>query len=169
MKQISFASLFLLFPITAFGQGQASLPPPADTVAPDIPGVVAGGAQVRVVKYGFQGTEGPVALPDGGILFTETRANRITRVDPDGNASPFLENANGSNGLGFDPNRRLISVQTTPGQTKVGVLHPKGSEAVLADRYEGQPLKRPNDLVVDTRGGVYFSDSPGIYYIPPGG
>jgi gluconolactonase len=168
MKQIFFGSLLLLFSLTAFGQGQAPLPPPADTVAPDIPGVVAGGTKVQLIKYGFQGTEGPVALPDGGILFTETRASRITRIDPDGNASPFLENANGSNGLGFDPKGRLISVQTTAGQTKVGVLYPKGSETALADRYEGQPLKRPNDLVVDTKGGVYFSDSPGLYYIPPG-
>ena len=29
---------------------------------------------------------------------------------------------------------------------------------VLADAFEGQPLVRPNDLVIDKKGGIYFSD-----------
>ena len=32
---------------------------------------------------------------------------------------------------------------------------------VLVDSFEGQPLSRPNDLVIDRKGGVYFTD-----YIP---
>ena len=62
----------------------------------------------------------------------------------------FLENTNRSNSLAMDSKGRLISVQTTPGNTKVGVIYPKGSEAVLADNYQGKPFGRPNDLVVDT-------------------
>ena len=142
---------------------------PTETVTPHIPGVVAGGTRVQVIKYGFEGSEGPVAHPDGSLLFTETRASRITRVDSNGTVSTFLENTNESNGLGFDPEGRLVSVQRAPRQMKVGVLHPRGSEKVLADRFEGQPFVRPNDLVVTTKGGVYFTDAPGIYYIPPGG
>lgn len=169
------ATVFVMFIVlgsaVAFGQGQPQTPQkaPTDSVTPAIAGVVAGGTKVQVIKDGFQGSEGPVALPDGGILFTETRANRITKIDLDGNASTFLENANGSNGLGFDPKGRLISVQTTPGKAKVGVLFPKGSEGVLADTFENKPLVRPNDLVVGTKGSVYFTDSPGVYYINPGG
>jgi gluconolactonase len=143
--------------------------PPTETVTPHIPGVVAGGTRVQVIKYGFEGSEGPVAHPDGSLLFTETRASRITRIDNNGTVSTFLENTRESNGLGFDPEGRLISVQRAPGQNKVGVLFPRGSERVLADRFEGQPFVRLNDLVVTTKGGVYFTDAPGIYYIPPGG
>jgi gluconolactonase len=177
---IGMASWTALF---AQGRGQAPQGPPTETVAPDIAGVVAGGTKVQVIKDGFQGTEGPITLPDGSLIFTETNANRITRIDKDDGVSTFLENTNGSNGLAFDAKGRLISVQTTPGQTRIGVVYPKGSEAVLADNYDGKPFGRPNDLVVDRRGGVYFTEPggnvqpgappaplpPAVYYIPPGG
>lgn len=165
--------------------GQAPAPPATDTIAPSIPGVVAAGTKVAVIKEGFQGTEGPIALPDGSVIFTETNASRITKIDKDNNVTTFLENTNGSNGLAFDTKGRLITVQTTPGRTRVGVIYPKGSEALLADGFEG----RPNDLVVTKNGGVYFtvpgpvaaapgattpttppaSFVPYVYYIPPGG
>jgi len=176
----------LLCSSSSFGQPGGQPPPPAtDTVAPDIPGVVAAGTKVQVIKEGFQGTEGPIGLPDGSLIFTETNANRITKIDKDNNVSTFLENTNGSNGLAFDAKGRLITVQTTPGQTKIGVVYPKGSETVLADGFEGKPFGRPNDLVVDKKGGVYFTEPgpnaqpgatpaapplpPAVYYVPPGG
>jgi gluconolactonase len=161
---------------------QAPQTPPTDTVAPDIPGVVKGGTKVQFIKDGFQGTEGPIGMPDGSVIFTETNASRITKIDKDGNTSTFLENTNGSNGLAFDSKGRLISVQTTPGQARVGVIYPKGSEKTLADNFEGKPFTRPNDLVVDKKGGVYFTEPanvpsgapapalpPAVYYAPPEG
>ena len=100
-----------------------------------------------------------MGLPDGSLIFTETQANRITRIDKDtGATTTFLENSNGSNGLGFDAKGRLISVQTVPGQTRIGVVYPKGSVATLTDNFEGKPYGRPNDLVVAKNGGVYFSE-----------
>ena len=158
--------------------GQAAQAPPTDTVAPDIPGVVKGGTKIQVIKDGFEDTEGPIALPDGSLLFTETQASRLTKIDKDGNTSTFLEGTNGSNGLAFDSKGRLYSAQTTPGAMKVGIIYPKGSEMVLTDNFEGKPYNRPNDLVVDKNGGVYFTDfafqpsggmPAAIYYIPPGG
>lgn len=157
----------------AAGRGQAPLPVPTNLVASNIAGVVAGGTRIQLIKTGFQGAEGPVGMADGSVLFTETGASRITRIDPAGNISTFLENSNQSNGLAFDLKGRLIAVQRAPGNQKVGVLYPKGSETVLADSYEGKPFNRLNDIVVDRKGGVYFSDSigdnTGLYYIPPGG
>src|SRR5438128_6897424 len=38
----------------------------------------------------------------------------------------------------------------------IGVLSP--TRAVLADSFEGQPLVRPNDLVIDKKDGIYFTD-----------
>ena len=174
-------------PLLAQGAGRGQeQPPPTETVAPDIPGVVKGGTKVEVIKFGFQGTEGPIGMPDGSLIFTETQANRITRIAPDGTTSSFLENTNGSNGLAFDAKGRLISVQTTPGATRIGVIYPKGSEAVITDNFEGKPYGRPNDLVVSTKGAIYFSEPgpnapaagapppstppmpPAVYYVAPG-
>jgi gluconolactonase len=127
MRSARFTLLFVLLCSShSFAQRGQPPPPATDTVAPDIPGVVAGGTTVQVIKEGFQGTEGPIALPDGSLIFTETNANRITKIDKDNNTSTFLENTNGSNGLAFDSKGRLISVQTTPGQTKIGVIYPRG-------------------------------------------
>ena len=163
---------------------QPPMPTPTTTTA--IPGVVAAGTTVEVIKSGFTGTEGPVGLPDGSLIFTETQANRITRIDKDTNqTSTFLESTNGSNGLGFDAKGRLISVQTVPGQTRIGVIYPKGAVATLTDNFEGKPYGRPNDLVVAKNGGVYFSEpgpnatpgqpppapplAPAVYYVSPAG
>jgi gluconolactonase len=142
---------------------------------------VAGGTKVQVIRDDFDGTEGPITLPDGSLIFTETPANRITRIDGDGRTSTFLENTNGSNGLAFDSQGRLYSVQTV--KMQVGIIYPKGSEKVLTENYEGKPYARPNDLSVDKKGGVYFSDAGlnpnqnppppamplAVYYITPAG
>jgi gluconolactonase len=66
---------------------------------------------------------------------------------------------------------------------QVGIIYPKGSEKVLTDNYNGTVYARPNDLIVDKKGGVYFSDAGlnpdqnpppppmplAVYYINPAG
>jgi len=86
-------------------------------------------------------------------------ASRITRIAPDGKTSTFLENSNGSNGLGFTATGDLISVQTT--KAGVGVIYPASRAKTLVEDFEGTPLNRPNDLVVARNGGIYFTD-PGV-------
>ena len=153
------------------GQEQAAEAIAKDGTAPDIPGLVAGGTRIEFIKAGFEGTEGPVPLPDGSVIFSETNGNRITKIALDGSTSPFVEPSGGSNGIGFDSNGRLIATQTLEGKTGIAVVYPKGSETFLASDYQGQPFDRPNDLVIDKKGGVYFTD-PGpqrVFYVPSGG
>ncbi|MGC3982839.1 MAG: SMP-30/gluconolactonase/LRE family protein [Steroidobacteraceae bacterium] len=150
-----------------------------ELVTPVIKGVVAAGTRIEFIKEGFQGTEGPVALPDGTLIFTETQANRITRIAADGSTSSYLENTNGANGLGFNKQGELVAVLT--GKPGIGVLYPQDKARVLVDSYQGKALGRPNDLAVARNGGVYFTD-PGanaaagqppsptaVYYLNPKG
>jgi sugar lactone lactonase YvrE len=152
----------------------------ADVQTTAIAGVVNAGTKVEFIKEGFEGTEGPIGLPDGSALFTETRANRITRIAPDNSVSSYLENSNGSNGLAFDNDGKLVSVQNQ--KPRVGIVYPAGQEKTLAEQFESKPFQRPNDLVLDKRGGVYFTDigvipkeangepaRPAVYYIKPDG
>lgn len=152
----------------------------APLVTPPIPGVVPGGIELRPIKEGFTGTEGPIALPDGSVIFTETQANRITKINLDGTTANFIANSNGANGLGFSANGDLYAAQTL--KPSVGIIYPPEHAKVLADSFEGKPLNRPNDLVVDKKGGVYFTDpgvapkpgetsttQPAVYYIKPSG
>jgi gluconolactonase len=150
-----------------FAQGQRRLPPPTNLVTPTIPGVVAAGTKIELVNGDFRRTEGPVGMADGSLLFTE--ADSIIRIDHSGAVSTFVARSFASNGLGFDSKGRLISVQRPPGNEKVGVLYPPGSETTLADSYNGKPFSRLNDLVIDRRDGIYFSDAAGVYYLPAGG
>jgi gluconolactonase len=128
----------------------------------------------------LQGTEGPIALPDGTMVFCETILARIGKVGNDGKESVFVDAgvAGGPNGLTWGPKGRLIGATTAAGKVGVRVVYPKGSEAMLADNFDGKPFVRPNDLIADKKGGVYFTDPapgpnpslpPAVYYLPPTG
>jgi gluconolactonase len=147
--------------------GQEAAPPPASISATAIPGVLAAGTKIELVKAGLGRTEGPVAMADGSMLVSS--ANSILKVDLSDNVSTFIENSNQTNAMGWDQRGRLISVQRARGNEKLGVLYPRKQVATLADRYRGQPFAALNDLALDKRGGVYFTDTQGIYYFPPGG
>lgn len=129
----------------------------AQEVTPAIKDVVAAGTRIEFIKEGFQGTEGPIALPDGTLIFTETAANRLTRIAADGSTASWLENTNGANSLSFNKQGELVAVLTGK-PTGIGVLYPQDKARILVDNHQGKPFGRPNDLVVDKRGGVYFTD-----------
>lgn len=173
MKRVAgtaMAMAVLLWLAPVFGQGGAPAQPPAtNTVATSIPGVVAGGTTVQFIKEGFQGAEGPVGLPDGSVIFTATGGKQIMRIDQKDQVTTYLNFA--SSGLGFDPKGRLIATSREEGKDGVVVLSAKGVEAVLADRTTDPGLSFVNDLVVDRKGGVYYTDpnNARVTYITPGG
>jgi len=141
--------------------------PPARFTAPSIPGVVAAGTTIELVATDLRRTEGPVAMQDGSMLVSST--NSILKVDASDRVSTFVENSNQTNAMGWDPQGRLVSVQRAEGNERVGVLHPPDKVTTLADTHQGRPFDALNDLALDKRGGVYFTDAHGIYYLPPGG
>lgn len=169
----------------AGGQRQRVLA--ADTFAPDIPGVVAAGARVEIIKRDFEvAINGPLGLPDGsGVLVTEILRSRVWKFDNDNKGSILIDNSSGALCLAFDAKGRLIANQTMPAaRNKIAVIYPKGQETVLADNLDGKPFGRPNDLVVNRSGGIYFTDpgpndaqmkighpptEPAVFYVPPGG
>lgn len=147
--------------------------------APDIAGVIKGGTLPEIVVRGLRAADDPLWLPDIGLIFTESPNNRIVKLGDDGQVTTFIGDLHGPLGMTFDAQGRLISLQTQTGFTGPRVVWPAGKEKVLADGFEGRPFGRPNDIVSDRKGGVYFSDlgprptpagalSPAVYYVPPG-
>src|SRR6266853_1274638 len=49
--------------------------------APDIPGVIKGGTMPEVVIQGLTSSDDPFWLPNVGLIFSESQANRIVRLD----------------------------------------------------------------------------------------
>jgi gluconolactonase len=161
--------------------------------ATEIPGVVAGGSPIERLLEGYDGLDDPIGLMDGTLVFSEPDGLRLHRMNTETNeVSVLVAQSNESHGVSQHADGRLISAQAWDGSTRIGVIYPPGSEAVLADAYDGLPFSRPNDLIVAKNGGVYFTDPgltaqqaeqlvqryggrplgprlpPAVYYIPPG-
>jgi gluconolactonase len=119
-------------------------------------------------------TEGPAQGPDGLIYFTDATNDRILRFDPKTNKHEvFRAGSNGSNGLLFDSKGRLIACERTR-LTRTDVK--SGKVDVIAADFEGKPFNGPNDVTVDSKGRLYFTDPapdakgvPAVYRLNPDG
>lgn len=113
--------------------------------------------KVEVLAEGFEFTEGPVWLPQRGLIFSDIPANKIYLFDLLGNLKVFLKRSGNSNGLLIDHKGRLNLAQH--GSRQVGRLY-ADSIITLAATYNGRKLNSPNDMVQDVSGNIYFTDPP---------
>jgi len=127
------------------------------TVTPDIAGVTSAGNAIELLASERDGSEGPLALPDGSLLYTEARVQRIVRIGTDQQLNTFLENTGGANALAAAEDGSLVAVLQTP--PAVGIVYPEAQKKILADGFEGKPFTRPNDITRGRNGDVFFTDS----------
>ena len=118
--------------------------------------VVAPGAKVEKLCGGFSFTEGPACDAKGNIFFSDIPNNRIHKWSLDGKLSTFRENSGGSNGLFFDKKGNLLACEG--GGRRFVSIDPRGKVTVLADRYQGKRFNSLNDLWIDPKAGIYFTD-----------
>jgi len=104
----------------------------------------------------FKFTEGPAADEKGNVYFTDIPNSRIHKWSVDGKLSTFKEESGRANGLYFDKKGNLLACQGGTG--KLVSIGPKGKTTVLADSYKTKAFNSPNDLWIDRKGGVYFTD-----------
>jgi len=141
-----------------------------------IPGVIAAGTMPELVQETFVFTEGPVAAPDGGLYFTDVRAEKIYRLDAAGKISVLVERSGGANGLSVNRDGEVFWVEGAG--KRVVKWSRDGAMTALAASTDTRPFLAPNDLMPDAKGGIYFTD-PGprpvvagrptwVFYLPPG-
>jgi gluconolactonase len=101
-------------------------------------------------------TEGPVW--DGEYLyFTHIQASRIMRYDPKSGAlTVWREGTNRTNGLAFDLQGRLFGCCS--GGRSIVRFDPDGKSVTIADRVDGRKLNTPNDLAIDRKGRIWFTN-----------
>jgi gluconolactonase len=111
------------------------------------------GAKLKVEAAKGSAGEGPAWDPKLGVL--TSGKDGIHRLDRDGKSSVYRKNA-GTNGLLFDREGRLVACE--PVQRRVTRIDRVGELTVLTDRFDGKRYNQPNDLTIDSKGRVYFSD-----------
>lgn len=149
--------VILVLGVTGVAKQKATKDTPAKKEAARSKGLVAAAAEVKKLAGDFKFTEGPAADASGNVYFSDIPNNRILKWSvEDGKLSTFLEKSGGANGLYFDKDGNLIACQ---GEARRLVsISPKGEVTALADQYDGKKLNSPNDLWIDPKGGVYFTD-----------
>ncbi len=111
------------------------------------------GSKLQIISASGRGGEGPAWDPDLGVL---TSGNGdINRLDNHGQASIFRKGA-GTNGLLFDRNGSIVACE--PVARRVTRTTRDGKVQVLTDRFDGKRYNTPNDLTLDSKGRLYFSD-----------
>jgi gluconolactonase len=133
--------------------GLKDTPVPADLLAPRAAVSVA-------ARTSF--LEGPAWHPDGRLYFSDLIGNRTYVMGPDRSVSVFRPDSGRANGNTFDAQGRLITCegaeQGPGGRRRIVRTDFQAGTEVLTDRFEGKRYNAPNDVCVDVKGRIWFTD-----------
>jgi gluconolactonase len=132
--------------------------------------IVPKDAHMEQLADGFDWSEGPVWIKDGGyLLFSDIPRNSVMKWKEGEGISVFMKPSGytgvvdygkepGSNGLLLDPQGRVVFCEH--GDRRVSRLEKDGGKKTLVDSYQGKRLNSPNDAVYKSNGDLYFTDPP---------
>lgn len=166
---------------------------PDSLLAHDVEAVIVPeNAQLELLFEGGFFTEGPAVAPDGTVYFSDItftaasgmQAGHIWRYDPASDRTQIFRSPSGmANGIIFDLQGRMVVAQGADfGSRCVTRTDMKsGRSEIIAGLYNGRPLNSPNDVTIDERGRIFFTDPRytghepieqpvmGVYRIDPDG
>ena len=119
--------------------------------------IIAIGAKLVLVSDVYEFTEGPAADKEGNVYFTDQPNDRILKWNVTNNqVSEYMKPSGRSNGLYFDNEGNLLSAADE--KNELWRINSDKKETVLISDFKGKKLNGPNDLWVDAKGGIYFTD-----------
>jgi gluconolactonase len=129
----------------------------------------------KIVSVPVQGfIEGPsYNTEDGHLYFVEIEDGWISRVTPDGKYERFYnigapEGIMGPNGMIWDSKRKKLLIAHR--DLGIVALEPKTKELeTIVDNYQGKKFNGPNDLCLDSKSNIYFTDTWGTSVSNPTG
>lgn len=116
-------------------------------------GPVTSGSPKLEVEKGAR--EGPSWDAKNNLLYF-VGGNNVMRRAMDGSVTAFREDAPGANGSIVDSEGRVVVCEATG--RRVTRTEKDGSLTILASEYQGKKLNSPNDLSIDSKGRIYFTD-----------
>jgi gluconolactonase len=119
--------------------------------------IIVNGAELVLISDDYEFTEGPAADKEGNVYFTDQPNDRILKWIAKTNlVSEYMKPSGRSNGLYFDNEGNLLSAADE--KNELWRINSDKKETVLVRNFEGKKLNGPNDLWVDAKGGIYFTD-----------
>jgi gluconolactonase len=159
---------FLIVPLAAVWLSPAAR---AQDKGPIVP---ADATLEKVFDGGLVLTEGVAAAPDGMMYFSDItfthvsrekglpiEAGHIWKFDPKTSKATIFRSPSGmSNGIKFDADGNMIVAEGADfgGRRVIKTDMKTGKSYILAALFEGRPFNSPNDIAIDEKGRVYFSD-----------
>jgi gluconolactonase len=131
--------------------------------------IVPENAKLELLFDGGFFTEGPAVGPDGLVYFSDItatarsgmQAGHIWRHDPSSDTTTVFRSPSGmSNGIIFDSEGRMVVAEGADfGGRRITRTNMKtGKSEILAGLFDDKRLNSPNDLAIDERGRIYFTD-----------
>ena len=124
--------------------------------------IIKAGAELICVDSSSKFTEGPASDAEGNVYFTDQPNNKILIWSVEEKLTTFSSDAGRSNGLYFDRNGDLLACADL--DNELWAFRMNGSHKVILENYFGKRFNGPNDLWLDKKGGIYFTDP---YYKRP--
>ncbi len=135
--------------------------------------------KIDVIAEGLQFPEGPIAMPDGSVLFVDIARGTLSRAWGNGRIEVVSNTGGGPNGaaVGADGSVYICNnggadiTRDVQGDLVFGPLPPNyqggyidrvnlttGHHERIYERCGGHRLSSPNDIVFDRQGGMWFTD-----------
>jgi len=128
-------------------------------------------------KFAF--TEGPAADRAGNVYFSDIPNEKIHKVDSTAKLTVFPRQEQPRQRPDGQPKGEIVACEM---DGQIAAYHADGkTRRVLAGTYNGKRFNAPNDLSLDDKGGVYFTDpafrapmplpqgKTAVYYVAAGG
>jgi len=137
---------------------------------------------LKLVSSQFKFTEGASVDKQGNVFFTDQPNDKIWKYGTDGKLTVYMDKSGRANGTYFDKKGNLIVCADE--HNEIWSIDKNKKVTVLFSDFEGKKVNGPNDIWLDAKGGIYFTDpyyqrdywarkSPEIepqrvYYLPKG-
>src|ERR1700722_12424240 len=128
----------------------------------------------KIFDKGMVLTEGVTVAPDGMVYFSDItfsfhsrekglplEAGHIWKLNPRTLKATIFRSPSGmSNGLKFDAAGNMIVAEGADfgGRRVIRTDMKTGKSYIIAGLFEGRPFNSPNDITIDLKGRIYFSD-----------
>lgn len=111
---------------------------------------------LKLIPSQFKFTEGASVDKQGNVFFTDQPNDKIWKYDTNGKLSLFMDKSGRANGTYFDKKGNLIVCADE--NNEIWSIDKNKKITVLFSDFEGKKVNGPNDIWLDNKGGIYFTD-----------